>query len=171
MDVVVGTPGRVIDHIKRKTLLLSDIKIVVLDEADEMLDMGFIEDIESILKTTPPERQTLLFSATMPQPIMNIAKRYMRNPEKIRINTKDLVVTEIKQVFYEVRDADKINALSRLIDVEDPKLAIVFCHTKRDVDEVAMKLEQMGYSASALHGDYTQARQGRGHGKIQKRDD
>jgi len=87
-----GYPGRVIDHIKRKTLLLSDIKIVVLDEADEMLDMGFIEDIESILKTTPPERQTLLFSATMPQPIMNIAKRYMRNPEKIRINTKDLVV-------------------------------------------------------------------------------
>ncbi|MFZ2198754.1 MAG: DEAD/DEAH box helicase [Thermodesulfovibrionales bacterium] len=168
VDVVVGTPGRVIDHIKRKTLLLSDIKIVVLDEADEMLDMGFIEDIESILKTTPPERQTLLFSATMPQPIMNIAKRYMRNPEKIRINTKDLVVTEIKQVFYEVRDADKINALSRLIDVEDPKLAIVFCHTKRDVDEVAMKLEQMGYNASALHGDYTQARRDEVMGKFKK---
>lgn len=168
VDVVVGTPGRVIDHIKRKTISLSDIRVVVLDEADEMLDMGFVDDIETILKTTPPERQTLLFSATMPQPIMNIAKRYMRNPEKIRINPKDLVVTEIKQVFYEVRDADKINALSRLIDVEDPKLAIVFCHTKRDVDEVAMKLEQMGYNASALHGDYTQARRDEVMGKFKK---
>src|SRR4030066_2594308 len=168
VNVVVGTPGRVIDLLNRRILSLSDIRIVVLDEADEMLDMGFIEDIETILKTTPPERQTLLFSATMPQPIMNIAKRYMRNPEKIRINTKDLVVTEIKQVFYEVRDADKINALSRLIDVEDPKLAIVFCHTKRDVDEVAMKLEQMGYNASALHGDYTQARRDEVMGKFKK---
>jgi ATP-dependent RNA helicase DeaD len=168
VDVVVGTPGRIIDHINRKTISLSDIKIVVLDEADEMLDMGFVEDMEAILKTTPPERQTLLFSATMPQPIMNIAKRYMRDPEKIRINPKDLVVTEIKQVFYEVRDADKINALSRLIDVEDPKLAIVFCHTKRDVDDVAMKLEQMGYNASALHGDYTQARRDEVMGKFKK---
>src|SRR4030066_722309 len=116
INVVVGTPGRVIDLLNRRNLSLSEIRIVVLDEADEMLDMGFIEDIETILKATPSERQTLLFSATLPQPIMNIAKRYMRNPEKIRINTKDLVVTEIKQVFYEVRDADKINALSRLID-------------------------------------------------------
>ena len=157
VDIVVGTPGRVIDHIKRKTISLSEIRIVVLDEADEMLDMGFIEDIETILTATPQERQTLLFSATMPPPIMNIAKRYMRNPEKIRINPKDLVVTEIKQVFYEVRDVDKINALSRLLDVEDPELAIVFCHTKRDVDDVAMQLDQMGYNARALHGDYTQA--------------
>jgi ATP-dependent RNA helicase DeaD len=166
--VVVGTPGRVIDHIMRKTISLAEIRVVVLDEADEMLDMGFVEDIETILKTTPPERQTLLFSATMPQPIMNIAKRYMKNPEKIRINPKDLVVTEIKQVFYEVRDVDKLNALSRLLDVEDPKLAIVFCHTKREVDEVAMKLEQMGYDASALHGDYTQARRDEVMGKFKK---
>lgn len=157
VDVVVGTPGRILDHIQRKTLSLSDIRIVVLDEADEMLDMGFIEDIETILKTTPAERQTLLFSATMPLPILNITKKFMRTPEKIRINPKDVVVPEIKQVFYEVRDADKLNALTRLIDVEDPQLAIVFCHTKRDVDEVAMKLQQMGYSASPLHGDFTQA--------------
>src|SRR4030066_500 len=149
-------------------IILEPTRELAVQVAQEMLDMGFIEDIESILKTTPPERQTLLFSATMPQPIMNIAKRYMRNPEKIRINTKDLVVTEIKQVFYEVRDADKINALSRLIDVEDPKLAIVFCHTKRDVDDVAMKLEQMGYNASALHGDYTQARRDEVMGKFKK---
>jgi len=157
VDVIVGTPGRIIDHIQRRTISLSDIRIVVLDEADEMLDMGFIEDIETILKSTPAERQTLLFSATMPQAIVNISRKYMRSPEKIRINPKDVVVPEIKQVFYEVKDADKINALTRLIDVEDPQLAIVFCHTKRDVDDVAMKLQQMGYNANALHGDFTQS--------------
>jgi ATP-dependent RNA helicase DeaD len=166
VDVVVGTPGRINDHIRRKTISLSDIRIVVLDEADEMLDMGFIEDIETILQSTPAERQTLLFSATMPQPIMNIAKRYMRSPEKIRINPKDVVVPEIKQVFYEVKDVDKINALTRLIDVEDPQLAIVFCHTKRDVDDVAMKLQQMGYNASALHGDFTQSHRDEVMGKF-----
>jgi ATP-dependent RNA helicase DeaD len=158
VNVVVGTPGRVIDHLNRRTISLADVRIVVLDEADEMLDMGFIEDMETIIKTTPSERQTLLFSATMPQPIVNIAKRYMRNPEKIRVNTKDIVIPKIKQIFYEVREQDKINALSRLLDVEDPQLAIVFCHTKRDVDEVSMKLDQMGYNSGALHGDFTQAR-------------
>jgi ATP-dependent RNA helicase DeaD len=158
IDVIVGTPGRIIDHMNRKTVLLSDIKVVVLDEADEMLNMGFIEDIETILKTTTLDRQTLLFSATMPQPIINIAKRHMKNPERIKIDTKELVVPKIKQIFYEVREEDKVNALSRLIDVEDPQLAIVFCHTKREVDDVTMKLNQMGYNAAALHGDYTQSR-------------
>lgn len=158
INVVVGTPGRVIDHLSRNTISLSEIEVVVLDEADEMLDMGFIEDIEKILKATPAERQTLLFSATIPQPIINIAKRYMRNPEKIRINIKDVVIPKIKQIFYEVREEDKVNALSRLLDVENPQLAIAFCHTKRDVDEVSIKLSQMGYNAGALHGDYTQAR-------------
>ncbi len=168
VDVIVGTPGRVIDHIRRKTISLSDIKIVVLDEADEMLDMGFIDDMEIILKTTPPERQTLLFSATMPLPILNISKRYMKTPEKIRINPKDIIVQKIKQTFYEVKPADKINALSRLLDVEDPQLAIVFCHTKREVDEVAMKLEQMGYNASGLHGDYSQSQRDDVMGKFKK---
>lgn len=157
VDVVVGTPGRIIDHIQRKTISLADIKIVVLDEADEMLDMGFIDDIETILKTTPAQRQTLLFSATMPLQIMNIAKRHMKTPEKIRVSSKDLVVPQIKQVFYEVRQADKINVLSRLLDVEDPELAIIFCHTKMEVDEVAMKLGQMGFNADGLHGDFSQA--------------
>ncbi|NJD57469.1 MAG: DEAD/DEAH box helicase [Nitrospirae bacterium] len=170
VDVVVGTPGRILDHIRRRTLSLADIRIVVLDEADEMLDMGFIEDIETILKSTPAERQTLLFSATMPQAILNISKKYMRTPEKIRINPKDVVVPEIKQVFYEVRDADKINALTRLIDVEDPQLAIVFCHTKRDVDDVAMKLQEMGYNANALHGDFTQAHRDEVMDKFKKGD-
>lgn len=158
VNVVVGTPGRVIDLLNRRTLSLSEIRIVVLDEADEMLDMGFIEDIETILKATPAERQTLLFSATIPEPIMNIARRYMRSPEKIRVNTKDIVIPKIRQTFYEVREENKINALSRLLDVEDPQLAIVFCHTKRKVDEVSMKLSQLGYNAGAIHGDYTQAR-------------
>lgn len=158
VDVIVGTPGRVIDHLNRKTVSLSEVGIVVLDEADEMLDMGFIEDMETILKTTPAERQTLLFSATIPQPIMNIAKRYMKSPDKIRVDTKNVVIPKIKQIFYEVREEDKINALSRLLDVEDPQLAIVFCHTKRDVDDVSTKLDQMGYNAGALHGDYTQAK-------------
>ncbi|MBF0506052.1 MAG: DEAD/DEAH box helicase [Nitrospirae bacterium] len=158
VDVVVGTPGRIIDHINRKTLSLSAVRVAVLDEADEMLNMGFIEDIETILKEVPEARQTLLFSATMPQPIINIAKRHMHEPEKIRINPKDVVIPQIKQVFYEVREGDKINALSRLLDVENPALAIIFCHTKLEVDEVSMKLGQLGYNASALHGDFTQAR-------------
>jgi ATP-dependent RNA helicase DeaD len=157
VNVVVGTPGRVIDLLNRKTLSLSEIKIVVLDEADEMLDMGFIEDIETILKATPAERQTLLFSATIPQPIMNIARRYMRSPEKIQVNI-DVVIPKIRQIFYEVREENKINALSRILDVEKPQLAIVFCHTKRKVDEVSMKLSELGYNAGAIHGDYTQAR-------------
>ncbi|MCI0469685.1 MAG: DEAD/DEAH box helicase, partial [Nitrospirae bacterium] len=158
VNIIVGTPGRIIDHINRKTLSLAEIEIVVLDEADEMLNMGFIDDMEIILKETPAERQTLLFSATMPQAITNIAKKYMRSPQKIKVDTRDVIVRKIKQVFYEVREGDKIDALSRLLDVEDPQLAIVFCHTKREVDDVSMKLAQMGYNANALHGDFTQAR-------------
>ena len=158
VNVVVGTPGRVMDLLRRKTLSLSEARIVVIDEADEMLDMGFIDDIETILKATPAERQTLLFSATIPQPIMNIARRYMRSPEKIRANSKDIVIPEITQIFYEVGEENKVQALSRLLDVEDPRLAIVFCHTKREVDDVSMKLSQLGYNAGAIHGDYAQAR-------------
>ncbi len=158
VNVIVGTPGRIIDHLNRKTLLLSDIKMVVLDEADEMLNMGFIEDIEMILRAIPSERQSLLFSATMPQPIINIAKRHLNKPVKIGVNTGEPIVSKIKQIFYEVRKEDKTKALSRLIDVENPYLAIVFCHTKREVDEVAKKLNHMGYKAGAIHGDYTQAK-------------
>lgn len=158
VNIVVGTPGRVIDLLNRKILSLSDIKIVVLDEADEMLDMGFLDDIVIILKETPADRQTLLFSATMPQQILNIARRYMTNPEKIQVNTKDLVIPEIRQLFYEVGEESRINALSRLLDVEDPELAIVFCHTKREVDDVSLKLSQLGFNAGAIHGDFTQAR-------------
>jgi ATP-dependent RNA helicase DeaD len=158
VNVIVGTPGRVIDLLNRRILSLSEIRIVVLDEADEMLDMGFIEDIETILNATPEERQTLLFSATIPQLILNIARRFMRSPEKIQVNMKEVVVPKIKQTFYEVREENKVHALSRILDVEEPQLAIVFCHTKRKVDEVSMQLSQLGYNAGAIHGDYTQAR-------------
>ncbi|MEW6068578.1 MAG: DEAD/DEAH box helicase [Nitrospirota bacterium] len=157
VGVIVGTPGRVIDHIKRKTLILKEIKIAVLDEADEMLNMGFIEDIKTILKEIPEERQTLLFSATMPQEIRTIAMKYMKDIENVRVSAAEMVVSNIKQVFYEVREEDKMKALTRLLDVEDPSLTLIFCHTKRDVDDVSGKLQHMGYYSGAIHGDFTQS--------------
>ncbi|MEW6584305.1 MAG: DEAD/DEAH box helicase [Nitrospirota bacterium] len=157
VDVVVGTPGRVIDHIRRKSLVLKDIRIVVLDEADEMLNMGFIEDIETILREVPEERQTMLFSATMPAEILAISKKYMNKPKHVRVDAAAMVVPKIKQAFYEVREEDKIKALTRLVDVEGPSLTLVFCRTKREADDVSGKLQQMGYSAGAIHGDFTQS--------------
>ncbi len=161
VQIIVGTPGRVIDHIKRGTLMLGNISTVVLDEADEMLNMGFINDIKYILNETPSERQTMLFSATLPPEILRISKKYMRLPVKVSVNAEKMVVSQIKQVFYEVKQSNKITALSRIIDVEDPSLALVFCHTKKEVDEVSSKLKQMGYYAGAIHGDYTQAHRDR----------
>lgn len=157
VHVVVGTPGRLIDHIQRKTLVLKEIRIVVLDEADEMLNMGFIDDMERILKEVPAERQTMLFSATMPEEIVKISGKYMQKPKKVFVDAKNLVVAKIKQIFYEVREEDKLKALTRLLDVEDPSLTLIFCHTKRDVDDVSGKLRQMGYDAGSIHGDYTQS--------------
>ncbi len=157
VDIVAGTPGRVLDHIKRKTLLLDEIKIVVLDEADEMLNMGFIEDIEKILGVIPSERQTMLFSATIPSEIILIANRHMKKPSHFSVNAGEMVVAKIKQVFYEVREEDKLKALTRLLDVEGPLISLIFCHTKREVDEVAGKLQQMGYPAGPIHGDFTQS--------------
>ncbi|MBM4141641.1 MAG: DEAD/DEAH box helicase [Nitrospira sp.] len=125
VHVVVGTPGRVIDHIQRKTLILKDIGIVVLDEADEMLNMGFIDDMERIPKEVPKDRQTMLFSATMPEEIVRISGKYMREPEKVYVDAKNLVVAKIKQIFYEIREEDKIKALTRLLDVEDPSLTLI----------------------------------------------
>jgi ATP-dependent RNA helicase DeaD len=131
--------------------------MVVLDEADEMLNMGFIDDVERILQEIPKKKQMMLFSATMPEEIVRISRKYMHEPEKAYVDPKKLVVSKIKQVFYEVREEDKIKALTRLLDVEDPSLTLVFCHTKRDVDEVYGKLQQMGYGAGAIHGDFTQS--------------
>lgn len=157
VDVVVGTPGRVIDHIRRKTLVLSDVSTVVLDEADEMLNMGFIEDMQTILSETPAGRQTMLFSATMPEQIVRISKQYMVSPKKVMVDNKELVVAKIKQLFYEVRDHDKVKALTRILDVQDPALTLIFCHTKKEVDELSSRLQQMGYEAGAIHGDFTQS--------------
>lgn len=156
IDIVVGTPGRVIDHIERKTLTLDRISTVILDEADEMLDMGFIDDIERIMSYIPSERQTMLFSATIDERVMKISRKYMGNPFRISVSVADIVVPNIKQIFYEVWEDEKIDALSRVIDVEDPYRCLVFCHTRRDVDHVASKLNDMGYNADAIHGDYSQ---------------
>jgi ATP-dependent RNA helicase DeaD len=156
-NIVVGTPGRLIDHLCRKSLSLQHVSIVVLDEADEMLDMGFIEDIEKILQMLPQSKQTMLYSATMSPDIMTVAKRYMKDPVKIAVNVKDIVATKIQQVFYEVLERDKMEVLTRLLDVETPELTLIFCHTKREVDEVSATLQQRGYNAGALHGDFTQS--------------
>ncbi len=168
VNIVVGTPGRVLDHLNRKTLALSAISIVVLDEADEMLDMGFIEDIETILGMTPATRQMMLYSATMAPAIAKIAKKQMTDPLKIAINLKDIVAPKIAQVFYEVAQRDKTEVLTRLLDVESPELTLVFCHTKREVDEVAAALRQLGYNAGALHGDFTQAHREEVMGKFKR---
>jgi ATP-dependent RNA helicase DeaD len=156
-NIVVGTPGRIIDHLTRGTMSVDSVSVVVLDEADEMLDMGFIADIERILQMTPPSRQTMLYSATMPPEILKIAKRHMGDPLKIQINVKDIIAPKIKQVFYEVLERDKTEVLRRLLDVESPELTLVFCHTKREVDDVAARLQKLGYNAGALHGDFTQS--------------
>lgn len=156
-NIIVGTPGRIIDHLTRKTLVPSDVSIVVIDEADEMLDMGFIDDIGKILEVLPARRQTMLYSATMPPEVIRIAKRYMMDPVKIAINVKDIIAPKIEQVFYEVPQRNKSEVLVRLLDVEAPELTLIFCHTKREVDEVSARLQHLGYNAGALHGDFTQS--------------
>lgn len=155
--IIVGTPGRILDHIRRRTISLKQIEVVVLDEADEMLNMGFIEDIENILRETPAERQTLFFSATIPGPLMKIAKRFMKKPEMIRIKSKELTVPSTEQYYMEVRDNKKFSVLCRLLDIQSPELAIVFVRTKRRVDEIAETLKKRGYSAERIHGDLTQS--------------
>ncbi|RST74052.1 DEAD/DEAH box helicase [Siminovitchia acidinfaciens] len=157
-QIVVGTPGRVLDHINRRTLKLGNVHTVILDEADEMLNMGFIEDIESILKTVPEERQTLLFSATMPEPIRRIAERFMKSPELVKVQAREMTVPLIEQFFVKVPEREKFDVLSRLIDVQSPELAIVFGRTKRRVDELSNALTVRGYTAEGIHGDLSQAK-------------
>ena len=156
VQVVIGTPGRVIDHINRRTLKMDDVKMLVLDEADEMLDMGFREDIELILEQTPAERQTTFFSATMSKEILELTKKYQDDPELIKIVRKELTVPNIKQYYIETRRANKLEVLCRLIDVYNPKLSVVFCNTKRGSDELVSELQARGYFADALHGDLKQ---------------
>lgn len=156
-QVVIGTPGRVMDHMRRRTIKAETVQMMVLDEADEMLDMGFREDIETILVKIPEEHQTLLFSATLSPEILDITKRFQRNPEFIKIVRKELTVPNIEQYYFDVKEKTKLDALSRIIDVYDPKLAIVFCNTKKRVDDLVEMLQGRGYFAEGLHGDLKQA--------------
>ena len=155
-QVVVGTPGRVMDHMKRGTLSFDELKIAVLDEADEMLDMGFRDDIETILSATSEARQTALFSATMPRPILALASRYLNDPVQVRIEKRELTVEKIEQCYISVRSFHKNELLSRLLTLEDIKLALVFCNTKQGVESVVTELQHRGFSAAGLHGDMRQ---------------
>jgi ATP-dependent RNA helicase DeaD len=157
VHVVIGTPGRVIDHIERRSLDLSQTKTIVLDEADEMLDMGFREDIESILKSIPETRQTVFFSATMAKPILALTKEYQTNPVHIAVLHKELTVSNIDQKYLDLPERSKMEGLSRLIDLHDPKLSLVFCNTKRKVNDVVSELQARGYFADGLHGDLKQS--------------
>lgn len=155
--IVVGTPGRVMDHMERNTLKLGQVKMMILDEADEMLDMGFREDIESILEDMPQERQTVLFSATMSKPIMSITQRFLQDPILVKVVKRELTNTNIEQVFFEVKPRAKVEVMCRLIDTYDLKLLLVFANTKRKVDEIVEEMQVRGYMAEGLHGDLRQA--------------
>lgn len=161
VQVVIGTPGRLLDHISRRTINLSRLQMVILDEADEMLDMGFVDDIESILKETPAERQTLLFSATMPDAIQRLARRYLKEPKWITVSKDELTVPLTEQYYYEIREKDRLEALCRVIDATELTQAIIFCRTKRGVDDLANSLQGRGYAAEGLHGDLSQPQRDR----------
>lgn len=155
--IIVATPGRLIDHLNRRTIKLGGVKTVVLDEADEMLDMGFVEDIESILGQCPGERRTLLFSATIKPGIKSLSKKFMNDSVHISVKAKEVTVPSIEQVYYELQERQKLDVLTRLLDIQNPQLAIVFGRTKRRVDELMAALQTRGYLADGLHGDMTQS--------------
>lgn len=155
-QVIIGTPGRLLDHINRKTIRLDHVQTVILDEADEMLDMGFLDDINLILSKLPEERQTLLFSATMPPNIKKLADTFLKNPEHVSVVPKQVSAPSVEQYYMEVHEQQKFEILSRLIDMEAPDLAIIFGRTKRRVDELSEALKKRGYSAEGLHGDLSQ---------------
>lgn len=154
IQVVIGTPGRLLDHIRRGTIDLEYVNFLVLDEADEMLDMGFVDDMENIIKNVPPERQTMLFSATMPRPILSISKKYMRVPKMVAIHKEVVTAPTIDQYYYETRD--KVDGLCRILDTTDDCKMIIFCRTKKGVDELVIALATRGYEAEGLHGDLSQ---------------
>jgi ATP-dependent RNA helicase DeaD len=155
-QIVIGTPGRVMDHMRRGTLRLDTVKMAILDEADVMLNMGFRDDIETILQSVPAERQTVFFSATMPKPIRELIEKYSREPQNVKIERKEMTVPTVEQIYFEVDRRHKMELLTRLIDLHDLKLGIIFCNTKRMVDDLVDYLEAAGYQADRLHGDMTQ---------------
>lgn len=156
VHIVIGTPGRIMDHMERRTLNLENVRMMVLDEADEMLDMGFREDIESILEQVPDERQTIFFSATMSKPIMTLTKKYQVNPQLVKVVKNELTANNIEQLFYEVKPKAKVEVMARLIDMYNLKLILVFCNTKIRVDELVEDLQIRGFQAEGLHGDLRQ---------------
>ena len=161
VQIIVGPPGRVMDHMRRKTVKFDNINMVILDEADEMLDMGFREDMETILTETPEDRQTVMFSATMPKAIMDIARNFQKDARIIKVVRKELTVSNIEQFYYEVRPKNKTEVLCRLIDIYNPRLSVVFCNTKRQVDELISELKGRGYFADGIHGDMKQQQRDR----------
>lgn len=161
VQIIVGTPGRVMDHMRRKTVKFDNINMVILDEADEMLDMGFREDMETILTETPEDRQTVMFSATMPKAIMDIARNFQKDARIIKVVRKELTVSNIEQFYYEVRPKNKTEVLCRLIDIYNPRLSVVFCNAKRQVDELISELKGRGYFADGIHGDMKQQQRDR----------
>lgn len=161
VQVVIGTPGRVMDHMRRKTIRVDQVHTVVLDEADEMLNMGFLEDMETILGQLPQERQTVMFSATMPPAIAEIARKFQTDPVMVRVVKKELTVPKVIQYYYEVKPKNKVEVLCRLLDLYSPKLSVVFCNTKKGVDELVLALQGRGYFAEGLHGDLKQEQRDR----------
>ncbi len=161
VHIVVGTPGRMIDHMKRRTIKLGTVTRVVLDEADEMLNMGFLEDIETILEATSANRQTLLFSATMPESIRRLAGKYQKNPSLVKVVGDELTVSEVDQSYIEARPGKKLNLLRKIVDNYKFSSSLVFCNTKRCVDDVARDLKALGYDTESIHGDMAQGQRDR----------
>lgn len=156
VQIIVGTPGRVMDHLRRHTIKTNEIRMIVLDEADEMLNMGFREDIETVLRDMPEQRQMALFSATMPQAILDITGTYQKDAVYVKVTPKEITVAAIKQAYYRVARKDKFEALCRLIDYYQPAKSLIFCNTKKMVDEITGLLKDRGYEAEGLHGDLSQ---------------
>ena len=160
-QIIIGTPGRVMDHMRRKTVKFDHIHNVVMDEADEMLNMGFLEDMETILSQLPEDRQTVMFSATMPQAIADIAHKFQKEPVTVKVVKKELTVPKVTQYYYEVKPKTKVEVMCRLLDMYAPKLSVVFCNTKKGVDELVQALQGRGYFAEGLHGDLKQIQRDR----------
>ncbi len=168
VHIVVGSPGRIIDHLNRKTLQLGNIEHLILDEADEMLNMGFIDDMEEIMKYTNPNKRTLLFSATMPGKIKDLARKYMGDYEMLKVDKEQLTANLTEQIYFEVKASDKFEALCRIIDIKDGFYGLIFCRTKSDVDSLVTHLTDRGYEAEAIHGDISQAQRERTLEKFKK---
>lgn len=160
-QIIIGTPGRVMDHMRRKTVKFDTVRTVVMDEADEMLNMGFLEDMETILSQLPEDRQTVMFSATMPSAIMEIARKFQQDPVTVKVVKKELTVPKVTQYYYEVKPKSKVEVMCRLLDMYAPKLSVAFCNTKKQVDELVQALQGRGYFAEGLHGDLKQIQRDR----------